>query len=168
VAGDDSDHAHTTFLLSPDGDDNLQVIQMNKFGGAHTSSTRRPPGSEPGVDPRRATANALYSHVHELCEIEVADYSTSNAEFNQYDNKGFVQLMQSTKGQRPSWAKVRWINIGGISWDVLSSLALAYGMFTVHLIRPDLAATRLAPSRGPSRFIGTDRFFSHRPASTHT
>jgi len=114
--------------ISPDGDGNLQVIQMNKFGGNSAHSIRRAPGSEPGLDPRRATVNAIYSNVHELCEIEVVDYSASNVEFNQYDNKGFVQLMRR---QRPSWAKVRWINIAGVSWDVLSSLALAYGMFLV-------------------------------------
>ena len=116
---------------------------MNKFGGTFTKSTRRAAGSEPGVDPRRPTANALYSHVHELCEIEVVDYSASNVEFNQYDNKEFLKMI--TGGQKPAWAKVRWINIAGISWDVLSSLALAHGMF-----HP--AATCLAPQ---DRFVAT-------------
>jgi len=102
-------------------------MQMNKFGGTFASSTRRPPGSEPGVDPRRATVNALYSHVQELCEIEVVDYSANSVEFNQYDNHGFLQFIHQT--QKPTWAKVRWINIAGISWDILSSLALAYGVF---------------------------------------
>ncbi len=117
-----------------DGNENLQVIQMNKFGGASSRTTYRPAGSEPGVDPRRATNNALYSHLHELCEIEVVDYSASNVEFNQYDNRGFVQLM--ARSQKPAWAKVRWVNIAGISWDVLSSLALAYGMFPLIRSRP--------------------------------
>ena len=108
------------------GRENLQVIQMNKFGGTFASTTRRSPGSEPGVDPRRATVNALYSHVHEVCEIEVVDYSASRVEFNQYENQGFLQFIAQTR--KPTWAKVRWINIAGISWDVLSSLALAHGM----------------------------------------
>jgi hypothetical protein len=128
VAFLDGEHAHTVAISLDDGG-NLQVIQMNKFGANSANSSRRPPGSEPGVDPRRATVNALYNHVHELCEIEVVDYSASNVEFNQYDNKAFVQLM--TEGQKPAWARVRWINIAGVSWDVLSSLALAYGMFPV-------------------------------------
>lgn len=107
---------------------NLQVINLNKFGGVRASSSRRDPGSEPGVDPRRATVNALYSHVHEECEIEVVDYSASKVEFNQYDNQGFLQFI--AQNHKPTWAKVRWINIAGISWDILASLALAYGMFS--------------------------------------
>jgi hypothetical protein len=118
---------------------------MNKFGEGRAHNTWRPAGSEPGVDPRRATINALYSNVHELCEIEVVDYSASNVEFNQYDNKAFMQLMRR---QRPSWAKVRWINIAGVSWDVLSSLALAYGMFLVHAFQ-----TRSGLSE-PDRLMG--------------
>ena len=116
---------------------------MNKFGGSIASSTRRAPGSEPGVDPRRATVNALYSHVHELCEIEVVDYSASKVEFNQYDNQGFLQFIN--QNHKPAWAKVRWVNIAGISWDVLSSLALAYGMSSAFNPVP----TRL------DRFVGT-------------
>jgi Mg2+ and Co2+ transporter CorA len=129
-------------------------MQMNKFGGAFANSTRQPPGSEPGVDPKRATAHALYSRVHELCEIEVVDYSASTVEFNQYDNQGFIQLLQATQGRRPSWAKVRWINIAGVSWDVLSSLALACGMFALRQIQlqrfpapPTIVGTRSSHER---------------------
>ena len=38
-------------------------------------------------------------------------------------NNEFVNLMV-TGGERPSWSRVRWIDIGGISWDVLSALAI--------------------------------------------
>ena len=134
----DGEHAHTDVHLL-DGNENPQVIQMNKFGGASTRTTYRPPGSEPGIDPRRATNNALYSHLHEICEIEVVDYSASKVEFNQYDNGKFVQLM--ARSQKPAWAKVRWVNIAGISWDVLSSLALAYGMFPLHSFQTRLGCS---------------------------
>ena len=133
---------------------------MNRFGGSDPRPTHRPPGSEPGVDPRRATTNAIYSHVHELCEIEVVDYSASHVEFNQYDNKGFVQLM--SQSHKPAWAKVRWINIAGVSWDVLSNLALAYGMFSVHSFQTRLRCWN------PLVSWETDHFLSHRPAPTHT
>ena len=133
---------------------------MNKFGGTSSRPTHRPPGSEPGVDPRRATTNAIYSHVHELCEIEVVDYSASHVEFNQYDNKGFVQLM--AQSQKPAWAKVRWINIAGVSWDVLSNLAIAYGMFLVHSFQTPPGCWNPLASRE------TDHLLSHRPAPTHT
>lgn len=45
-------------------------------------------------------------------------------------NRGFIDMLQSDGAStREPWVKVRWINIGGISWDVLSALALKYGMF---------------------------------------
>lgn len=90
-------------------------------------------GAEPGIDPRRPGSNQLYSHIKEVCEIEVADYSSTNYEIQQYDNAGFVELMQKTKGVRPAWAKVRWINIAGISWDVVSRLGIAYNLHPLTL-----------------------------------
>jgi hypothetical protein len=86
-------------------------------------------GAEPGIDPRRPGSDAAYGHIKEACEIEVIDYSSTNCDIKQYDNAGFIELMQTTKGIRPSWAKVRWINIAGISWDVISRLGIAYSEY---------------------------------------
>ena len=43
-------------------------------------------------------------------------------------NKSFIEMMNH-KGasEREPWVKVRWINIGGVDWSVLSALALRYG-----------------------------------------
>lgn len=108
-----------------------KVIQMNQV--QHSFAYRGGIGSEPGIDPRRPGADEAYGHIKEPSEIEVIDYSTTNFQINQYDNKGFVQLMKETKGQRPAWAKVRWINIAGISWDVLSRLGVAYKLHPLTL-----------------------------------
>jgi hypothetical protein len=70
-------------------------------------------------------SDAVWGHIREHCEIEVIDYSTTHYEIAQYDNNDFVKYMRETKGERPSWAKVRWINIAGISWDVSISPYLA-------------------------------------------
>lgn len=105
-------------------------MQMNQVQGYHGGI-----GAEPGIDPKRPGANEAYGHIREASEIGVIDYSTTNYAINQYDNKGFVDLMNQTKGERPSWAKVCWINIAGISWDVLSSLAIAHS--APHIARLD-------------------------------
>jgi len=83
-------------------------------------------GAEPGVDPRRPGSDAAYGHIKETCEIEVTDYSTTNCDIRQYDNAGFIEHIRATKGKRPPWAKVRWINVAGISWDIISCLGIFY------------------------------------------
>jgi hypothetical protein len=41
---------------------------------------------------------------------------------------GFINFLQNDQASaREPWVKVRWINVGGISWDVISALALKYG-----------------------------------------
>ncbi|CAG7853911.1 SubName: Full=Related to Mg2 transporter protein, CorA-like {ECO:0000313/EMBL:CCA67912.1} [Serendipita indica DSM 11827] len=86
----------------------------------------------PALQKLRSSVNKL-RHIRERCEIEIIDYSASNYVINQYNNEEFVNLMQSTGGTRPGWAKVRWINIGGTSWDVLSKLAIAYKLHPLTL-----------------------------------
>jgi len=43
-------------------------------------------------------------------------------------NREFVQFLNDddASAEEP-WVKVRWINVTGISWDVISALAIKYG-----------------------------------------
>lgn len=87
-------------------------------------------GAEPGIDPRRSSAFLNYGHIRQKCTIEIADYSSVRASFGRMENRGFTEFLgDPTASKRESWAKVRWINIGGLSWDVISALAIKYGMF---------------------------------------
>ncbi|KAI5114833.1 hypothetical protein M0805_005585, partial [Coniferiporia weirii] len=80
-------------------------------------------GAEPGVDPRRSSAFLNYSHIRQRCSIELVDYSSLRASFGRMENEGFVEFISNAEAsKRESWVKVRWINIGGVSWDVISSL----------------------------------------------
>lgn len=89
-------------------------------------------GAEPGVNPRRASAEALYGHIREDCEIEVIDYSSVRSSFGHMTNREFINLMgDPAASQRDPWVKVRWINIGGISWDVIKALSIKYGEFVI-------------------------------------
>jgi hypothetical protein len=85
-------------------------------------------GAEPGVDPRRRGTFAAFRNVHQKCVIDVIDYSSIRCSIGRMTNSGFINFLQDGRASaREPWVKVRWINVGGISWDVVSALAMKYG-----------------------------------------
>lgn len=85
-------------------------------------------GAEPGIDVRRESASLAYGHIKKNCVIEIADYSTVRSSFGKMTNREFVNYLNDpAASERESWVKVRWINIGGVSWDVVRALAIKYG-----------------------------------------
>ncbi|TBU27626.1 hypothetical protein BD311DRAFT_723910 [Dichomitus squalens] len=96
--------------------------------------TRRGVGAEPGADPRSAAAFLSYGHIRQQCTIEVNDYSTMRTSAMRMDNTAFLKLLaEGGGGRREPWVRVRWINVGGISWDVVSALALKYDLHPLAL-----------------------------------
>ncbi|KAI0348334.1 hypothetical protein BDW22DRAFT_1350517 [Trametopsis cervina] len=86
-------------------------------------------GAEPGVDPRRESAYLTYGHIREKCLIEVVDYSAVRSSFGRMTNKQFIALLNDERAsEKEPWVKVRWINVGGVSWDVIRALAIRYEM----------------------------------------
>ena len=113
---------------------------------------RRGVGAEPGIDPRRQSAFLTYGHVRQNCLIEIADYSSVRSSFRCMTNSELIRLLADTRASaKEPWVKVRWINVGGISWDVISALAIKYGMYVVLylalVVTVDDALCRYAPSR---------------------
>ncbi|KAI6120937.1 hypothetical protein EDD16DRAFT_809478 [Pisolithus croceorrhizus] len=93
---------------------------FNRYGTA---------GAEPGVDPRRHSAYLHYGHIRQNCIITLVDYSSIRASVGRMTNREFVSLLADPEaGEREGWVKVRWINICGVSWDVISTLALHYDL----------------------------------------
>ena len=94
------------------------------------------PGAEPGVDVRRDSAYLNYGHIRQNCLIEIADYSSVRSSFGRMTNVEFINFLNNPRacGREP-WVKVRWINVGGISWDVIRALALKYGMADIKPFR---------------------------------
>jgi hypothetical protein len=78
----------------------------------------RIPGAEPGIDPRRESVKRAYAYIHEECEVEVIDYAAQHVKFQQFNNESFINFLNKTDRSPPM--KVRWINIAGISWDIIS------------------------------------------------
>ncbi|KAK7040227.1 hypothetical protein VNI00_010033 [Paramarasmius palmivorus] len=91
-------------------------------------------GAEPGLDPRRASADLQFGGIRQDCVIELLDYSSLSHMYGRMTNKEFVNLMADPKAsQREKWAKVRWINIGGLSWDVMKAISLKYDIHPLAL-----------------------------------
>jgi hypothetical protein len=90
-------------------------------------------GAEPGVDPRRHSAFVAFGNIRQKCIIDIIDYSAVRCSFGRMTNGEFVGFLKNREACAPEpWVKVRWINIGGISWDVISALALKYGDTRLH------------------------------------
>ncbi|PPQ96364.1 hypothetical protein CVT26_004966 [Gymnopilus dilepis] len=94
-------------------------------------------GAEPGIDPRRPIVDAQYNHIKQDCEIEIMDYSAIRNTTRKMGNEEFLQFMGDLESDelphRDPWVKVRWINIGGISWDVIKALSIKYNLHPLAL-----------------------------------
>ncbi|KAJ7635160.1 magnesium transporter [Roridomyces roridus] len=100
-----------------------------------TARHGRAAGAEPGIDPRRATADLEFGWIQEECVVEVVDYSSVGCNVQRMkNNEEFIRFMNdpSTSARQP-WVKVRWINIGGLSWDVVKAVSLRYDLHPLAL-----------------------------------
>jgi Mg2+ and Co2+ transporter CorA len=88
-----------------------------------------PPAPKPSellkkVDLRSFHVPQLQAFNHP-CNITIIDYSKDEvAVTDELDNDDFITFLQTT--DRPAWSKVRWINLEGLSYDVIRMLAIAY------------------------------------------
>lgn len=101
------------------------------YGSAEMGrSTGWIPGQEPGID----TANPappysrhgsvgvdtlLLEELDQRCEITVVDFSNEAVTTADLDNENIEEFLQ--KDPEP-WVDVRWINVNGLSWDVIRVL----------------------------------------------
>lgn len=82
-----------------------------------------------GIEPRSAATLLNYNHIRQRCIIGIMDYSSVRADARRMRNAEFIRLLRDDKASRRApWVKVRWISVCGISWDVVSALALKYGV----------------------------------------
>ena len=104
-----------------------KIISINR---AHSALLDIAPGTEPGADPRKSATAELYGHLKADCRIEMCEYGPSKARFTNFNNKEFIHWVTSpaATAKREIWNKVRWINIAGVSWDVISVLAIQYNL----------------------------------------
>jgi Mg2+ and Co2+ transporter CorA len=53
------------------------------------------------------------------CEITVVDFSQDQLNLQTFDNETLGPFL---KLKQPQWVKCRWINVNGLSWDVIKLL----------------------------------------------
>lgn len=79
------------------------------------------PGLEPGLDPAGSNDVSPGTLLNAECHITVVDYSEDRIETQHLDNGSLPKWIES-QGKRADWAKCRWINVDGLSWDVIQAL----------------------------------------------
>ena len=107
--------------------------KVMKIRKAHIALKDLSPGM--GGDIQGSTMYEMYGHRQENCKVHVWDYGPTRAVPRSFDtNYGFVQWLEG-EGSKPRgvWNKVRWINISGLSWDILSELQLKYDLHPLSL-----------------------------------
>lgn len=78
------------------------------------------PGAEPGVDPYKTDGGrASLPKLSVPCDITVIDFSQDNLSVSTLSNDDLGPFL---KEPQPEWAKCRWINVNGLSWDVIAAL----------------------------------------------
>jgi hypothetical protein len=76
------------------------------------------PGAEPGIDTSRPDGSHL-TGLHAECQITIVDFSQDHFVIHELDNN---QLCAFVQAPQPAWVKCRWINVNGLSYDVIQAL----------------------------------------------
>ncbi|KAJ5498875.1 hypothetical protein LT330_003954 [Penicillium expansum] len=84
------------------------------------------PGTEPGIDPTKPLppytsewASNIPADLHRRCQITVVDFSQHEMRQYELDNDTLEQFLER---EREPWVQCRWINVNGLSWDVIKIL----------------------------------------------
>ncbi|TVY49059.1 Cobalt/magnesium transport protein [Lachnellula occidentalis] len=87
------------------------------------ASTTRPnwhPGQEPGLDPSKPNGGrSQIPTLHEECQITVVDFSEHKMVMHDFGNEELIRFLEE---KQESWIQCRWINVNGLSWDVIGAL----------------------------------------------
>lgn len=83
------------------------------------------PGAEPGIDVT-VDDEKVPPHLINLvapCDIQIVDFSEANISVRKADNDSLKDLLEEPK---PDDSKCRWINVNGLSWDVIKFIGNRY------------------------------------------
>jgi hypothetical protein len=92
----------------------------------HFATPHNRPGAEPGVDTSRADAQlppGLAAHLSARCQTTLVDFSADRIEKLELWNEELIEVLASP---RPEWSACRWINVNGLSWDVIRAIGNRY------------------------------------------
>jgi Mg2+ and Co2+ transporter CorA len=94
------------------------VEDFEEFEGSYSAIPGWEPGAEPGYNPELPDGG--HANIpNRPCAITVVDFSRGQVEKRHFENESFIEYLDQPK---PKWAKCRWININGLSWDVIQAV----------------------------------------------
>lgn len=128
--------------------DSAPIILRREISGSETTTLRpiaelsqRPnwrAGTEPGLDPSKVNGGRSYMPTDNTpCQIKVVDFSKDVLEFHDLTNESLHDFLTKERGDQSA---CRWINVNGLSWDVIQELGIKYGIS--HLALEDLVNTK--------------------------
>ncbi|KAF5136317.1 hypothetical protein E5D57_000077 [Metarhizium anisopliae] len=89
------------------------------------------PGSEPGYDPELPDGgHASMPALSAECDITVVDFALERVAKQHFKNESFIAFLDKPK---EAWAKCRWINVNGLSWDVIQAVGTNKGLHKLAL-----------------------------------
>ncbi|KXX75951.1 Magnesium transport protein CorA [Madurella mycetomatis] len=96
------------------------LLQSSTCFGANVGLTAIPAGAEPGFDPTKSDGGQESMGIlSSPSQIRVIDFSPDRISFYVLENETLPKFL----GQPgPNWAKCRWINVNGLSWDVVRAI----------------------------------------------
>ena len=63
----------------------------------------------------------MHHNLNQHCDITVVDFSDQKVDKRYLDNGNLKEFLETPK---PEWAECRWINVNGLSYDVIRLLAI--------------------------------------------
>jgi Mg2+ and Co2+ transporter CorA len=117
--------AATRRLSSPHQRGESEKQEQQQFQ-RHFVTPHDRPGAEPGVDTSRADAQlpaGLAAHLSARCQTTLVDFSADRIQKLELWNE---ELLDVIADPRPEWATCRWINVNGLSWDVIRAIGNRY------------------------------------------
>ncbi|MCJ1389453.1 hypothetical protein MMC18_002310 [Xylographa bjoerkii] len=101
----------------------LRPVKRSRTAKAYQPITRGrqwTPGQEPGIDPHDPSAAQIA--LKAICEITVVEFSQTDMKMMYLDNSTLEDYLARPKDES---LVCRWINVNGISWDVISAIGKA-------------------------------------------
>ena len=94
----------------------------HQFNPNSSRGRRWQPGAEPGIDPNSQLPGNT-PHLQTECDIALVDFYEEHMNVSFYDNQGISELLDDLA--KADTTHCKWINVNGLSWDVISALAKA-------------------------------------------
>ena len=129
-------HTHNTDASAVPMNSPPESVRQRRINRSNTVKSYRPerrgqswqPGQEPGIDtsaPIDPYSSSTQPKLFEICQITTVDFSQTEMQQHELDNDTLEHFMAKP---RPDWAACRWINVNGLSWDVVKLLGNHYGL----------------------------------------